>query len=292
LGIRKGIIVNDLVPSQNPSEDASAGTLVQIGTCPYCGHPLVEGYYFCLACATPFRSADEVLPVVQPRVLTDGEVIERKVPQVKTLFWTYFAVLIGCAVLGLLLSYGGGDTVSEPNILLMVLLQEVGLVVTTIVFGVIYRRSLAVQFKRLGFFKPAFPAAVVGLAVLLLINYGYHSWVESLLPEGGGGIVEELRNIGLSMGELVVLICVFPAVLEEIAYRGLLQHWLQAAVKPWKAIVLASFLFTLMHFSLISFFYLFGVGMLLGWTKYRTGSLYPPMLLHFVHNFVVLAYFT
>jgi membrane protease YdiL (CAAX protease family) len=284
--------LSDLVPISTPSPEGPGG-LVRIGTCPYCGHALVEGYYFCLACATPFRDVEMVLPAVPPRQLTDGELIDRKVPQIKTLFWTYFGVLLGCAVLGLLLSYGAVGETSEPNIILIIALQEVGLIVTTIIFTVLYWRSLAVQFKRLGFLKPAFGVALPALAGLLVINYGYHSWLESLVPDDGGtGLVVALREAGMSPAMLVVVICVFPAIIEEIAFRGLLQHWLQTAVKPWKAIVLASFLFTLLHFTLLSFFYIFAVGMLLGWTKYRTRSLYPPILLHFVHNFVVLAYFS
>jgi membrane protease YdiL (CAAX protease family) len=268
------------------------GGLVQIGTCPYCGHALVEGYYFCLSCATPFRRAEDVLPAVPPRQLTDGELVDRKVPQVKTIFWTYFSVLIGCAILGLLLSYGVAGEASEPNVLAMVLVQEVGLIVTTVVFTALYWPSLAVQFKRLGLLQPWFWLSLAALAVLLAINYGYHSWLRSLAPDDvGGGLIQELRDAGLTMPMMVVIICIFPAVVEEIAFRGLIQHWLKTAIQPWKAMVLASFLFTIMHFSILSFFYLFGVGMLLGLAKYKTRSLWPPMVLHFLHNFVVLAYF-
>ena len=56
-------------------------------------------------------------------------------------------------------------------------------------------------------------------------------------------------------------------------------------------LALASALFTMLHFSVISAPYLFAVGMLLGWTKYRTGSLYPSILLHFLHNYVVVEFF-
>ena len=86
-------------------------------------------------------------------------------------------------------------------------------------------------------------------------------------------------------------IAVFPAVTEEIAFRGLVQHWLHVAVAPWTAIALASALFAAMHFSIVSAPYLFLVGGVLGWARWRTGSLYPSMVAHFVHNLAVLAYF-
>jgi membrane protease YdiL (CAAX protease family) len=82
-----------------------------------------------------------------------------------------------------------------------------------------------------------------------------------------------------------------PAVIEEIAFRGLVQHWLHAAISPFRAMVLASALFTALHFSVLSAPYLFALGMVLGWAKWKTGSLYPSMLIHLVHNLVVLEFF-
>jgi membrane protease YdiL (CAAX protease family) len=46
-----------------------------------------------------------------------------------------------------------------------------------------------------------------------------------------------------------------------------------------------------LHFSVMSAPYLFAVGMLLGWAKQKTGSLYPSIVIHFLHNFLVIAYF-
>ena len=90
---------------------------------------------------------------------------------------------------------------------------------------------------------------------------------------------------------MIVLFCLFPAVVEEIAFRGLVQHWLQTAISPLKAMLPASALFTALHFSVLGAPYLFMVGMLLGWAKWKTGSLYPSMVIHFLHNLVVIEYF-
>ena len=63
------------------------------------------------------------------------------------------------------------------------------------------------------------------------------------------------------------------------------------AIAPTRAIVLASALFMAMHLSVLSAPYLFALGLLLGWTKWKTGSLYPSMLVHFLHNLIVLEFF-
>ena len=53
----------------------------------------------------------------------------------------------------------------------------------------------------------------------------------------------------------------------------------------------AAALFAVLHFSLLSLPYLFMVGLLLGWAKWKTGSLYPSILVHFLHNLIVLEFF-
>ena len=148
-----------------------------------------------------------------------------------------------------------------------------------------------VRLQRIGFDHWEAWAALLALVPLLLLNYGYHTWLTDLMGTSGESFFTKLREEGVSEAALLFSICVFPAVTEEIAFRGLVQHWLHVAVPPWTAIALAAALFSAMHFSVLSAPYLFLVGLLLGWARWRTGSLYPSMVIHFLHNFVVLEYF-
>ncbi|KKL19209.1 hypothetical protein LCGC14_2467800, partial [marine sediment metagenome] len=158
-------------------------------------------------------------------------------------------------------------------------------------FGALHFPALRVQLKRLGFLHPAAWVGLLALAPLLGINYVYHGWLTGLDGVADWNPVAKLRGAGMGEPALIFLFCVCPAVLEEVAFRGLVQHWLQAAIRPAKALLLASGLFMALHFSIVSAPYLFAVGMLLGWTKWKTGSLYPAMAIHFIHNLVVLELF-
>ncbi|WP_172682755.1 CPBP family intramembrane glutamic endopeptidase [Verrucomicrobium spinosum] len=88
----------------------------------------------------------------------------------------------------------------------------------------------------------------------------------------------------------VFLICVMPAIFEEIGFRGLVQTWLMRVIGPWKAVALSAALFSAIHFSVLSSPYLFLVGALLAWTRWKSGLLFPGILLHFLHNLAVLWY--
>ena len=252
--------------------------------CGYCGAPLSDFYYFCLACGTPYKSLETVLTPARPRQLTDEELVRIKTPQVATLFWSYLFVIVGVGVFAAV-----AFRENRPD--LHLLLNEVAILATTCFFGWTYRKSLAVQLTKIGFDQPAAYLGLALLVPLLAINFGYHWLIWQLIKGFAENPFERLREAGISRGTLIVTFCLFPAVLEEIAYRGLVQHWLQTAIAPWKALVVASFLFAITHLAIVSTPYLFLVGLLLGWTKQKTGSLYPSMLLHFLHNFVVIEFF-
>lgn len=249
--------------------------------CSYCQAALDPRFYFCQRCATPYQDAEAVLPAATPLPLSERQLIHRKAPHVWPMFWTYVAVVLGSAVMGLVLHglIGSG---------LLLLVQVALLALTTALFAALHWPSLVPQLSRPGFRTPEAWVSLLLLAPLLCANYLYHV----VLLDAAGRSADPLMNAGYSFVALVTLYCIVPAVTEEIAFRGLLQHWLAAAIRPWRALLLASGLFMFMHFFRpASAPYLFLVGLLLGWARWRTGSLYPPMLLHFLHNFIVVGWF-
>lgn len=243
--------------------------------------------YFCPSCATPFKALERVIPPHRPRRLTGEELIQMKAPRVAPLVWTYVCVIFFTGVFSFAFF-------ADNQMGFQVYFAAIVFFVTTAIVAMIYWRSLITQLKRLGFGRWE---AWVGLAILaptLGVNYLYHGFVEFLFEGAGHNVdayAEGLDEMGISRAMLILTFCVLPGVTEEIAFRGLIQHWLQVAIKPWYAIAVASALFAAVHFSVVSFPYLFGVGVLLGWVKYRTGSLYPSMLIHFLHNLIVIEYF-
>lgn len=247
--------------------------------CVYCGASLNPAYYFCIACATPYRDVEQVLsaPISWPE--SESKIIRKQVPQVWYIFWTYAAILFFVIVLNVFLAEGR-STVPSALIVGSILIGG-----ATIVFSVIYWKSLRVQLGRTGFEHPASWLGLAALIPLLAVNFTYHTLIIKI-----GGVEIATRGLSeqLSFGAMVVLIAIVPAITEELAFRGLIQHWLQTVVSPWRAILLTAALFSALHLSILSAPYLFLLGLLLGWVKWKTGSLYPVILIHMVHNLVVL----
>lgn len=93
-----------------------------------------------------------------------------------------------------------------------------------------------------------------------------------------------------SIGEflwLVFVVCVTPALCEEIFFRGFVQRTFERTV-GWKSVVLVGVIFGLFHFNPLGLIPLSILGMLFGYFFYRSKSLLPPMLAHFANNFLAV----
>ena len=82
---------------------------------------------------------------------------------------------------------------------------------------------------------------------------------------------------------LFLLLAVLPAVVEEIFFRGLLLSGLGART-PAQRILLSALLFGLFHMSFFRFLPTAGLGVLLAFVVLVSGSLFPAVLWHAIHN--------
>ena len=83
----------------------------------------------------------------------------------------------------------------------------------------------------------------------------------------------------------LLVIAIVPAIGEELVFRGYLQQkiqkWLQ---NPHAAILITAFFFSAIHLDFQGFLPRFVLGSLLGYLYYWSGSLWLPILAHFVNN--------
>ncbi len=85
--------------------------------------------------------------------------------------------------------------------------------------------------------------------------------------------------------ETIALVCLLPAIFEEMAFRGILLHAHEEEGKTY-AVWMTAILFAVFHFSLQNFVGPLILGIILGYLVLKTGSLYAAILGHFVHNFI------
>jgi membrane protease YdiL (CAAX protease family) len=119
-------------------------------------------------------------------------------------------------------------------------------------------------------------------------------WFEPLLGKSDHEARGVLEMAAWGWWVPVLLVCVQPAVFEELAFRGLIQGSLANVLSGRDAVLVPAVMFAILHLSPLSFPHLLVTGIALGLLRQRSGSVYPGMILHFCHNGLVVlaAYFT
>ncbi|MBQ8685085.1 MAG: CPBP family intramembrane metalloprotease [Clostridia bacterium] len=115
-----------------------------------------------------------------------------------------------------------------------------------------------------------------GLFLELLSRFGYTD---------GGILLPSMDGFGF-IGVLLV-VAVFPAVFEEIMFRGVLLNGLRS-FKSVGAILLCGGLFSLYHQNPAQTLYQFCCGAAFAFVALRAGSILPTMLAHFINNATIL----
>ena len=84
-----------------------------------------------------------------------------------------------------------------------------------------------------------------------------------------------------------VAIGILAPLAEEVVFRGAILRTLLGIMSKknhWVAIMISAAIFGVVHANLAQFVNALLMGLLLGWMYYRTGSLVPGILLHWVNN--------
>ena len=83
----------------------------------------------------------------------------------------------------------------------------------------------------------------------------------------------------------ILSITIMAPLVEELLFRGAIQGYLhQKRMKPLHAILIASAIFGIVHMNPIQIPFAFAIGTIFGWLYYRTGSLVPGIVGHFINN--------
>ena len=123
---------------------------------------------------------------------------------------------------------------------------------------------------------------------------GIEKWMSDK-EEIAAGLTEAFLVTGSVWGLLVniLMIAVIPAFGEELFFRGILQKLLGRWFKNIHlAVILASVLFSAMHFQFYGFLPRLLLGLIFGYLFAWSGNLWYPILAHLVNNIIpVLAYY-
>lgn len=100
-------------------------------------------------------------------------------------------------------------------------------------------------------------------------------------------------NGPLDLALILLFVAIVPALAEETMFRGFAQTNIERSgrwhARPVTALLVASFLFALVHASLFKLPGLFVLGLVIGWMTYRTNNLFVGGIGHAVNNGFIVA---
>lgn len=197
---------------------------------------------------------------------------------------TYVFVFLGFqAVVGLLLGFLWPKITGNPDVTVtsLVTAQAVSGVLTLLVFYFCHWISTERKYMKT---RPYMSLLWSGLAAIGMIIPA--EWLIEKMPELPN-LAEDQFGMLLGTPEGYIVIGIFAAIVEEVVFRGaVLRTLLEGSNRPWLMIILSALIFSIIHLNPVQLPFTFCIGILLGWMYYRTGSILPGMVYHWVSNSV------
>lgn len=238
--------------------------------CRHCGRPWEPEWSECAACAASAR--------------TDGDAgyPDRKIGHpVRAALTLYFLILATTLLTALAIAAGEGGEIT-------------GLFVDSVVFSLlvliwcVFDRRAVWPGLRAGAAPLWYLGAVVFAVITFLVASAAVDGLVRLLPIDEILLAGPILDAGHGWGVVILVVCVQPAIIEELAFRGVILSGLSKLMHTREAVVVSAMMFSIIHLSIISFPHLLLIGLVLGYLRVRTGSLYPCILMHFAHNFLTI----
>lgn len=120
-----------------------------------------------------------------------------------------------------------------------------------------------------------------GIALLL-------SQIIGALVPGSMETYQELIGFSLSGSALIaaLTVVIIAPIGEELIFRGIIFRLLEKNLPVVAAIIIQAVLFGIYHMNIMQGLYVLPLALALGYTAYRTKSVYPCILMHMVNNFM------
>lgn len=88
---------------------------------------------------------------------------------------------------------------------------------------------------------------------------------------------------------VILVVALTPALCEEVFFRGFVQKSFEQKYKPYLAIVITAAFFGLYHFNPYGLVALIALGAYFGYAAYKSQSIFIPIILHFLNNFLAIS---
>lgn len=154
----------------------------------------------------------------------------------------------------------------------------------TLLYAVLFRNELR-PLLRLVNFSPVKTTAYIASAVLgaVLVHFAV-KWLNKTIFDADAYYYYAFSHLQYSKLTTILVVALQPAIFEELAFRGVLQQGLTKVTDQKQAIIISACLFTALHMSFISLFWLLPFALWLGYIRMKEQTIWYGVLIHFFFN--------
>ena len=265
---------------------------LQTGTppaCLRCGSALSAEYHFCPNCAQEWRPQSPSLGPTPEPVFDPDTRIRHRSGEVYVVFTQYLFAMFVALILTILGArfYDGKFPTYQ-----YLILNEICAGLVTLWVAYRYRYIIRPFFNVAGLMTPTFLVGLLLLPVMIGFNWVYNEALGALMGNLQGALnagADYIRDQSiLHVVPTVLLMCLLPAITEEIACRAFMFTSLRKALSLKDAAVWSSVLFAALHLSIYQFPVWFVFGLYLCWLTHRTKSVVPAIIIHCLYNYFMI----
>jgi uncharacterized protein len=154
----------------------------------------------------------------------------------------------------------------------------------TLFYVILFRSELKELFRWTSF-SLVKSAGYISAAVLgaVLVNFAV-KWLNKTIFDAESYYYYAFSHLKFAKLITILVVALQPAIFEELAFRGVLQEGLNKITDKKQAIFISAFLFTILHMSFISFFWLLPFALCLGYVRMKEETIWYGVLIHFCFN--------
>ena len=230
--------------------------------CIHCAWQLGEEALYCVHCGG-LQSIPDIDDALQKQQRLTGLTI-------------FFGVHLAVCLISNFTSYTRG--------LVPLLIVDGVLSLFTLLFVVLFRSELKELFRWTSF-SLVKAAGYIATAVLgaVVVNFAV-KWLNKTIFDADAYYYYAFSHLQYSKLITILVVALQPAIFEELAFRGVLQQGLIKVTDKKQAIFISALLFTILHMSFISFFWLLPFALWLGYVRMKEETIWWGVLIHFCFN--------
>ncbi|MEO5681834.1 MAG: type II CAAX endopeptidase family protein [Chitinophagaceae bacterium] len=164
------------------------------------------------------------------------------------------------------------------------LIIDAALSLFTLVYIALFRKEMKGLFRWQHFsFTKLLSYAAIATVAAVLVNYAV-KWLNKSIFDAESYYYYAFSHLRYAKLITILVVALQPAIFEELAFRGVIQQRLNKITDSRQAIFISAFLFSLLHMSFISFFWLMPFALWLGYIRSKEETIWYGVIIHFCFN--------